>query len=255
MMTNQRLFRPLTRLFLALGTAGGLLALSPAISAPAKHAEAKHADAKPAARPAPGNWAAKVTLTPDGAHVLGNPEAGLKLTEYMSYTCPHCARFESEGVATMRMTMIAQGKGSLEVRHLLRDPIDMAVALLTNCAPPQRFFLLHDAFLTQQEHWLAPAFAATQDQQKRWYEGTLPTRMRAVANDLKLYDFVEGKGLSRIEADRCLTNEALARKISAQTTDASAKGVESTPSFGLNGVLLTGTHDWATLRPQLDARL
>jgi hypothetical protein len=239
MMLNRhalRLFgRPLARLLLALGALGGLLALNPAISAPARHA---------AAKPAPkGDWANKITLTPDGAHILGNPDAGVKLTEYMSYTCPHCAHFEGEGVATMRLTMIAQGKGSLEVRHLLRDPIDMAVALLTNCVPPQRFFALHDAFLTQQEHWLAPAFTASQDQQKRWYEGALPVRMRAVANDLKLYDFVETKGLSRVDADRC------------QTADATGKGVESTPSFGLNGTLLTGTHDWATLRPQLDARL
>jgi protein-disulfide isomerase len=238
--------RTLTRLLLALGALTGLLTLSPTIAAPAKPA---------AAAPAKGDWANKVTLTSDGGHVLGNPDAPLKLTEYMSYTCPHCAHFEGEGVATMRMTVIPQGKVSLEVRHLLRDPIDIAVALLTNCAPPQRFFALHDAFLTQQEHWLAPAFKATQEQQKRWYEGPLPIRMRAVANDLKLYDFVEPKGLSRTEADRCLTNEALAKRIAAQTADATAKGVDSTPSFGLNGVLMTGTHDWATLRPQLDARL
>jgi protein-disulfide isomerase len=225
----------------------GLAALAPAISAPAHHA---------AAKPAPADWNNKITLTPDGAHVLGNPDAGLKLTEYMSYTCPHCAHFEGEGVATMRLTMIAQGKGSLEVRHLLRDPIDMAVALLTNCVPPQRFFALHDAFLMQQDHWLAPAFKASQDQQKRWYEGTLPTRMRAVANDLRLYDFVATKGLNRTDADRCLTNEALAKRIAAQTEDATQKkGVESTPSFGINGVILAGTHDWASLKPQLDARL
>jgi len=246
MMLNRPKLRPLARLLLAIAALGGLLALSPAMSAPAKPL--------PKA-PAAANWGAKVTVTPDGAHVLGNPAAKLKLTEYMSYTCPHCAHFEGEGVATLRLTMIAQGKGSLEVRHILRDPIDMAVALLTHCVPSQRFFALHDAFLMQQEQWLAPAFKATPDQEKRWYEGALPVRMRAVANDLKLYDFVATKGLSHTEADRCLTNEALARTIAAQTTDATSKGVDSTPSFAIDGVILAGTHDWATLRSQLDARL
>ena len=32
-------------------------------------------------------------------------------------------------------------------------------------------------------------------------------------------------------------------------------GVRGTPSFALNGILLAGTHDWATLRPQIDVRL
>lgn len=246
-MLKRSLLRPLMRLLLALGGLVGVMTLTPASSAPAHHAAA--------GKITTADWNNKVTLTPDGAHILGNPDAKLKLTEYMSYTCPHCAHFEGEGVATMRMTMIAQGKGSLEVRHLLRDPIDMAVALLTNCVPPQRFFALHDAFLMQQDHWLTPAFTMSQDQQKRWFDGPLPTRMRAVANDLHLYDFVATKGLQRTDADRCLTNEALARRIAAQTADASKQGIDSTPSFGINGVILAGTHDWASLKPQLDARL
>lgn len=247
MMLNRHVLRALAGLLLAFcGT------LTPAMAAPAKKAAEKPAAVKPAQGT---NWATQTALTADGAHVLGNPKAAVKLVEYMSYTCPHCAHFESEGVSVMRMTMIASGKGSLEVRHMLRDPIDMAVALLTNCVPAQRFFALHDAFLTQQDHWFTPALSMPQDQQKRWFEGTLPVRMRAVANDLKLYDFVEPHGLSRIDADRCLTNEVLARRIAAQTTDAQSRGVDATPSFGLNGSILTGTHDWATLRPQLDARL
>lgn len=243
MTLNRHALRPLTRLLLALGALVGVFTLNPAMAAPAKPA------------PQSGNWLAHIVQKPDGGHVVGNPDAPLKLVEYMSYTCPHCAHFEAEGAPALRIGMIASGKGSFEVRHLLRDPIDTAVALLTNCVPANRFFVLHEAFLMNQDHWLAPAYAAPKDQQKRWFEGPLPTRMRAIANDLKLYDFVESRGLSRTDADRCLTNEALAKKIAAQTADAAAKGVDATPSFGINGVILTGTHDWATLRPQIEARL
>jgi protein-disulfide isomerase len=85
-----------------------------------------------------------MTVTPDGGHMLGDPKAPLHLVEYMSYTCPHCAHFEAEGVPTLRLTMVSSGKGTLEIRHFLRDPVDMAVALLTNCVPANKFFFLHD---------------------------------------------------------------------------------------------------------------
>jgi protein-disulfide isomerase len=244
--SSARPLRLAARALLALMALLASLTFSPAISAPAKEAPAASSGK---------NWANTVSVTPDGGHLIGNPDAGLHLVEYMSYTCPHCAHFQAEGVPQLRLTMIASGKGSLEVRHYLRDPIDMAVALLTNCVPPAKFQFLHDSFLSQQAKWLTPAYSMSKDQQKRWFEGPTPTRMRAIANDLKLYDFVEARGLSRGEADHCLTNEALAKRIAAQTADGQAKGVQGTPGFLINGLLLTGTYEWATLRPQLEARL
>jgi len=242
------------RALVALMAMLGAFTLSPAQAAPAK--APAHAPAPKAATNASGrNFGNTITLTPDGGHVLGDPKAPLHLVEYMSYTCPHCAHFEAEGVPTLRLTMVSSGKGSFEIRHFLRDPVDMAVALLTNCVPANKFFFLHDAFLSQQAKWLAPASNLSKEQQQRWFEGNVPTRMRAIANDLKLYDFVEARGLSRGDADRCLTNEAMAKRISAQTADAQAKGVNGTPGFAINGVLLAGTYDWATLRPQLEARM
>ena len=56
---------------------------------------------KPAAKPAPttANWAATVTITADGSHLLGNPRAATRVTEFVSYTCPHCAHFTKESDA------------------------------------------------------------------------------------------------------------------------------------------------------------
>jgi hypothetical protein len=49
--------------------------------------------------------------------LLGNPRnAPVKLVEYISYTCPHCAHFEAESDAQLRIGFIATGKGSIEVR-------------------------------------------------------------------------------------------------------------------------------------------
>src|SRR3546814_9167637 len=51
-----------------------------------------------AAAPAPqaGDWTRTVTQTAAGSFVMGNPAAPVKLIEYLSYTCPHCAAFSAE---------------------------------------------------------------------------------------------------------------------------------------------------------------
>lgn len=209
--------------------------------------------AKPVAR---ANWAATAALTPEGHHVLGNQAAPLRLIEYVSYTCSHCAQFEVQSEAQLKIGMVARSKGVIEIRNFVRDPIDMTVALLTNCVSPTQFFPLHTAFMRNQAKWLAPAASSTDAQRQRWTVGPFAARTRAIASDLKFYEFMEARGVNRIAVDRCLANEALAKKLAAQTQEAVAKySVTGTPSFIVDGVLLAGTHDWATLKPQLDARV
>ena len=48
-------------------------------------------------------------------------------------------------------------EGEVEVRHLIRDPIDMTVAMLTNCGMPARFFGNHNMFLASQNTWIGRA--------------------------------------------------------------------------------------------------
>jgi len=211
---------------------------------------------KPAVAPgAGGNWGAMVQLTPAGTHVVGNPAAKVKLIEYVSYTCPHCAHFETESASGLQLFFVNSGKGSIEIRNFLRDPADLAVAMLTNCVAPRRFFVVHSAFMRQQKQWLGRADGLTQAQLKRWYEGPQPARMRAIAGDLGLYQVAQGLGIDRPTADRCLTNEALSKRLTDLTVAADKQGVDSTPTFAINGTVLIGTHDWSTLEPQLKVRM
>ena len=71
-----------------------------------------------------GNWGAKVTET-DGGHLIGKPQAEGKLVEYMSYTCSHCATFARSGDGAIKMLYVPTGKVSYEIRHLIRDPVDI----------------------------------------------------------------------------------------------------------------------------------
>lgn len=207
-----------------------------------------------AAGPA-ANWNVVVNLGPNGSHVLGNPKAQLKLTEYVSYTCPHCAEFEREADGPLRLGYVRSGKLSIEVKHMLRDPIDLTVAMLTNCGPKEKFFLNHSMMMRSQATWIRPLVSASKTQQSRWTTGEMAARNRAIAADFHLYDVMATRGYDRVTVDRCLADKAMADRIAAQAKDGDSAGVESTPSFLLNGQLLLGTSAWSLLKPQIDARL
>ena len=229
--------------------AAALLGAPALLAAPPRHA-ATHATAGNG-----GNWNGMVVLTAEGTHVAGNPAAKVKLTEYVSYTCPHCSHFEEQSASGLQLFFVKSGNGSVEVRNFLRDPADLAVALITNCVPPRRFFVLHQAFMRLQGQWLSRAQKLNQTAMKRWYEGPQPARMRAIAADLDLYTIAQSQGLDRPATDRCLADAAMVKRLTDLTMAADKAGVDSTPSFAINGTLLYGTHDWSTLEPQLKVRM
>ncbi|WP_341711965.1 thioredoxin domain-containing protein [Erythrobacter sp.] len=207
--------------------------------------------------PAPkrGNWIATVTET-EGGHLLGNPDAPVKLIEFMSYTCSHCADFAREGDGALKLFYIPTGRMNYEIRHLIRDPVDLTAALLTQCGDPKKFALNHEAFTSRYPQWIEKARQTTQAQQSRWQFGTLAARFQAIASDLGFYEIMESRGYSRIEAEKCLADEGKAQEIaSTSRADVTKYGLQGTPSFVLDGKLLDGTHAWEVLRPQLDEAL
>lgn len=201
------------------------------------------------------NWTATVTVNEDGTHVLGNPDAAVKLTEFVSYTCPHCAHFEQQSDAPMRLAYVMPGKLSIKVQHLVRDPVDLTVAMLTNCGDPNGFFERHHTFLYDQHKWLTKMGDTTEEQRKRWTVGEMPARLQAIAGDFDFYAIMAHRGYSRSAVNRCLSDKAMAQRIIAQTQDAAKLGVNATPSFALDGALLAATHDWESLNIQLEARM
>ena len=127
-----------------------------------------------------GNWNATVSETA-GGHRLGNPEAKVKLTEWVSYTCSHCANFEQESQAPLKLFLVRSGTVAVEVRHFIRNPVDLTIAAITNCLPDSKFFATHSAFLLSHEKWMAKVHATNRAQQQRWTTGGVPARLRAVA--------------------------------------------------------------------------
>lgn len=200
------------------------------------------------------NWLTTVDTT-SGGHKIGNPAAPVKLTEFVSYTCPHCAHFAKEGGGAIDM-YVASGKVQVDVRHVVRDAVDMTAAMLANCGPTAKFPRNHSTLMLSQDKWLPITSRASAAQKARWFNGPGPARRRAIASDLGFYPIMIARGYDRPALDRCLSDEALAKRLADQSAADDAKwNVKGTPSFAINGSMLAATYSWDLLQPQLDARL
>lgn len=202
------------------------------------------------------NWNARITQTPEGGHRLGNPEAQVKVVAFESYTCPHCANFQLQSDGPLRLAYIPTGKVSFEVRHFVRDGVDLTAAMLTECVAPAKFFDAHRALFSNFKTWSPRMHSATKAQLDRWNALDRAAGRRAIASDLGFYELLAPQGLTRGQADKCLNDGALAKRLAEQTkADSEKYGIEGTPSFAINGTLLAATYEWALLRMQIEARL
>ena len=197
-----------------------------------------------------GNWAGMLQAS-DGGHLFGNPEAEKKLIEFMSYTCSHCAEFARKGDAAIKLSYVPTGKISYEVRHLIRDPVDLTAALLTHCGDEKKFGGNHEAIMYRFDEWMDKARNATQAQRSRWQFGTNSARFQAIASDLDFYEIMETRGYRRADLDRCLSDEVKAKALAdTSAADVAKYQLTGTPSFVLDGKLLEA-HDWPSLEKRL----
>lgn len=201
------------------------------------------------------DWVNTVAET-DAGHLIGNPQAATKVAEYISYTCGHCADFARSGDPQLKIGYVRGGKVSVEIRHLLRDPIDLTAAMLAHCGPPAKFPLNHAALMLAQDKWLPIAAKATPAQQQRWSNTDRAAARRAIAADLDFYQLMEARGYRTAELDRCMADPAMETKlVKASRDDTVRLGLKGTPSFSINGQLLENVHRWPQLQQALDAKV
>ncbi|APR51754.1 hypothetical protein CA223_08230 [Sphingomonas koreensis] len=222
------------------------------IAAPLMLASAAAQQAKPA-RPAAkvSDWRNHVVQTTSGAILTGNPAAKVKLVEYLSYTCPHCAHFVAESKAPLYDDLVRRGVVRVEFRHAVRDPLDMAAALLARCTGPKGFSGATQAIFAAQPSWF--------EQGRTWWQANAASiqaqpelaRLKAAANGSGLSALMQKRGMSAAAIDRCFAAPADLDKVTAMTKTA-WEAIKGTPSFTVNGKA-TGGSDWSTLQPELRA--
>lgn len=202
------------------------------------------------AAPAGTKWTDTVTVTPEGGYMIGNPDAPLKLVEYASHTCSHCAEFSETGKQPLKDKYVEKGIVSFEQRETFLNPFDVVLAGLTQCGAKEQFQPLSEQVWAN----LPAVFQGLQgNPQAVEAAGQLPVNQRfvAIAQATGLIDFFAARGLSADQARTCLSDaakiEALVKQVEANNTKDKVSG---TPTFFLNGKRLEGTA-WSVIEPQL----
>ena len=235
---------------IALLSSLGALALAGCGDAKTDPSKEQDVIAKVAA-PAGKSWSATVSKTADGGYVMGNPEAPIKVIEFASLTCSHCADFSREASEELKRDFIDTGRVSLEMRNFIRDPLDASAAAIIRCAPTDRFFpLMDNAFASQ-----ADLFAGAQGNPKGGEAAmALPPAQRfpALAKAWKLDQFFQSRGMTADQVNACLGNLDNITALEKTTNSAIEQfKIAGTPSFIINGQLAEGIASWAPLRDRL----
>jgi protein-disulfide isomerase len=203
------------------------------------------------AAPAGKSWSDVVAVTPEGGHVMGNPNAPIKVIEFASLTCPHCADFATESHDELKRDFIDTGRVSLELRNFIRDGIDLTAAAITHCAPPERYFPLTQSTFASQAQIFEAAQANPQG-----YEAAMKAapnvRFQQLAKAMKLDQFFQSRGMTGEQVNACLANLDGIKKLEDGTNNAQQQyNVQGTPTFIINGQVAEGIATWPLMRDRL----
>ncbi|HXG80937.1 MAG TPA: thioredoxin domain-containing protein [Sphingomicrobium sp.] len=212
--------------------------------------------AAPVPAPNNGDWSTIVTRTPEGGFVMGNPNAKVKLVEFGSMTCPHCAEFEEQGGKALVDNYVKKGLVSWEFRNYVRDPFDMAATLIARCGGEASFFGMTRTLFHDQKNWIGKIQAADQAQLQA-LQGAPPAQQFSTIADLGgLKTFAAQRGVPRAKAEQCLADQAATDQLVQMNTDAqSTYNIPGTPSFLINGSLVDNVATWNQLEPKIKEAL
>lgn len=202
-----------------------------------------------AARPAATqDWTRVAVRTPEGGFRMGNPAARLKVIEYLSLTCPHCAEFAHEGAAGL-MARVRTGQVSIEYRHYVLNGLDVSASMLARCATPLNYFAMAHHLLGTQQSWMGRVQGLTQAQRQEI--SALPPLQIAqrLVPVLGLDAIGQRYGITPALRQRCMTQAGL-DQLERMHGAAGQLGVGGTPTFFINGVR-QNVNTWAGIAPLL----
>jgi len=213
------------------------------------------AGATPPAKPAAPHWSATVATNDIGAFVVGKPNAKVRVIEYFSYTCSHCADFARLSALPLKSLYIDKGLVVFEYRNLVRDPVDMTAALLARCGGGKAFAGNHQAIFGAQKSWLGKVQKAPRATIASWYEGELGARAKKIAAFTGLGALMRARGYTAAQLDACMDDGVAQAELEGMTNLAfNADKVRGTPTFFING-REAGVTQWPALKTPLDAAI
>jgi protein-disulfide isomerase len=203
------------------------------------------------AAPAGTAWSDTVSENADGGFVMGNPNAPIKLVEYGSLSCPHCAKLSQEGTEKLKTEYVDSGRVSWEFRSFAIHPQDVPLTILATCGGKDTFFPLMEQVYTNFDA-MSAVYNDKAAVDRANAASTLPPAQRfpALASALGYVDFFAQRGVSADQANKCLADPARAQKVASLAEQYGNAGINGTPTLLINGTTVDG-NTWAVLEPLL----
>jgi protein-disulfide isomerase len=168
-----------------------------------------------------------MTPGPLGDQEQGDPKAPVTIVEYASMTCPHCAQFHEIVYPELKKKYIDTGKVRFIFREFPLDPVAAGASALARCSGKDKFFPLVETLFAQQRDW-------------------------AVQKPIEpMFSIARQAGFSRQSFEECLNNERVLKGIEETRARGQRYGVQSTPTFFINGKLFRGVMTVEELDKQL----
>ncbi|GGA17773.1 DsbA family protein [Neptunicoccus cionae] len=165
---------------------------------------------------------------------LGNELAKVTVTEYASFTCPHCASFHANTYPQLKANYIDTDKINFVYREVYFDRFGLWGAMIARC-DPSKFFGISDMLYKRQAEWSRAGEPAE-----------IVAEMRKIGKIA---------GLSDDQLDECLNNQKMAEAMVARFQETStADEVNSTPTLFVNGTKY-GNLPYAELAEIIEAEL
>ena len=161
-------------------------------------------------------------------NILGDSSAPNTLVEYASLSCVHCANFHNQKLPEIKEKLINTGK----LKYIYKDfPLDlpaMLAAMVTNCFEGEKFYVILNSLFINQKKWVTVS-------------GNKEELLNAFHLILKQHGISSKK--IRTCAEENETNKKKWDSILFSRLEGQKLGVNSTPSFFLNGKKLEGSVD------------
>ena len=146
---------------------------------------------------------------------MGDPKAPVKMVEYASASCSHCATFNNTVLPAFKAKYIDTGKVHYTLKEFLTPPNELAAAgfLTARCAGKDKYFSVLDAIFSSQQEILQ-----TGD-------------MRGI-----LLRVAQSAGLTESQFNACITDETALKALNARVERAIKQDkITGTPAFFING--------------------
>lgn len=197
------------------------------------------------------DWTRTIVATPEGGYRMGNPNAEVRIVEFLSLTCPHCRQFAATGMPQL-MPQVRSGRISVEYRNFVLNQLDLAAAMLSRCTTPANYFRFSDAIMAAQPVWV-PRVQNMMDESATTPEAAMQHLGRIVASG-GLDRMAAQYGMTPAAVRTCMSNRRGLDRLIAMREAGQRAGITGTPGFIVNGRTAEHVHNWEALAPLIAAR-